>query len=57
MEFGATGCIPCDMMQPILENLRKSFKDRLNVIFVHVRGGTDSGRAVRDKIDTRADFF
>lgn len=37
IEFGATGCIPCDMMQPILENLRKSFKDRLNVIFVHVR--------------------
>lgn len=37
IEFGATGCIPCDMMQPILENLRKSFKDRLNVVFVHVR--------------------
>jgi thiol-disulfide isomerase/thioredoxin len=36
IEFGATGCIPCDMMQPILENLRKSFKDRLNVVFVHV---------------------
>jgi thioredoxin 1 len=37
IEFGATGCIPCDRMQPILENLRKSFKDRLNVVFVHVR--------------------
>jgi thiol-disulfide isomerase/thioredoxin len=36
IEFGATGCIPCDMMQPILENLRKSFQDRLNVVFVHV---------------------
>jgi len=37
IEFGATGCILCDMMQPILENLRKSFKERLNVVFVHVR--------------------
>ncbi len=37
IEFGATGCIPCDRMQPILENLRKSFKDRLNVVFIHVR--------------------
>jgi thioredoxin 1 len=35
-EFGATGCIPCDMMQPILDGLRKDYKDKLNVIFVHV---------------------
>jgi len=35
-EFGATGCIPCDMMQPILDNLRKKYPDRLNVVFVHV---------------------
>jgi len=37
IEFGATGCIPCDRMQPILENLRKTFKDHLKVVFVHVR--------------------
>ena len=36
-EFGASGCVPCDMMQPILENLRKKFPDRLNVLFVHVQ--------------------
>ncbi len=36
-EFGATGCIPCDMMQPILENMRKKYGDRLNVVFAHVR--------------------
>lgn len=35
-EFGATGCIPCDMMQPILDELRKDYKDKLNVVFVHV---------------------
>jgi thioredoxin 1 len=37
VEFGAEGCVPCDMMQPILDNLRKKFPDRLNVVFVHVR--------------------
>lgn len=36
-EFGATGCIPCDMMQPILDKLRKNYPDKLNVVFVHVR--------------------
>jgi thioredoxin 1 len=36
VEFGATGCVPCDMMQPILENLRKKYQDRLNIVFVHV---------------------
>ncbi|UCE54983.1 MAG: thioredoxin family protein [Desulfobacterales bacterium] len=37
VEFGATGCIPCDMMQPILDKLRKKYPDSLNVVFVHVR--------------------
>jgi len=37
IEFGATGCIPCDRMQPILENLRKKFPNTLNVVFVNVR--------------------
>jgi len=36
IEFGATGCVPCDMMQPILENLRKKYPDKLNVVFLHV---------------------
>lgn len=36
IEFGATGCIPCDMMQPILDSLKKKFPDTLNVEFVHV---------------------
>jgi len=37
VEFGATGCIPCDMMQPILESLRMKFGSKLNVVFVQVR--------------------
>lgn len=36
VEFGATGCVPCDMMQPILEKLKTAHAGRLNVVFVHV---------------------
>lgn len=36
VEFGAKGCIPCDMMQPILDKLRKNYPGRLNVVFSHV---------------------
>jgi len=36
VEFGAAGCVPCDMMQPVLENLRKKYQERLNIVFVHV---------------------
>lgn len=37
VEFGAAGCPACDMMQPIVDNLRKNYSDRLNVVFVPVR--------------------
>jgi thioredoxin 1 len=36
VEFGATGCVPCDMMTPILADLRKKYPGKLNVLFVHV---------------------
>ena len=37
VDFGATGCKPCDMLAPILDALREKYKDNLNVVFVHVR--------------------
>jgi thiol-disulfide isomerase/thioredoxin len=36
IDFGATGCGPCDRMTPILTDLEKKYKDKLNVVFVHV---------------------
>jgi len=36
VDFGSTGCRPCDMMTPILESLRKKYEGKLNVLFVHV---------------------
>jgi len=36
IEFGATGCTACDMMQPILSDLEKRFFGAMNVVFVHI---------------------
>lgn len=36
-QFGASGCAPCDRMQPILDKLRKKYPDQLDVVFVNVR--------------------
>jgi thiol-disulfide isomerase/thioredoxin len=37
VDFGATGCRPCDMMAPILADLKKKYDGKLNVLFVHVQ--------------------
>ncbi len=36
VDFGSTGCVPCDMLAPILDRLREKYKGKLNVLFVHV---------------------
>jgi thioredoxin 1 len=36
VDFGSTGCVPCDMLAPILETLRKKYEGKVNVIFIHV---------------------
>jgi len=37
VDFGADGCLPCDMMAPILKDLGEKYAGRANVVFVHVR--------------------
>jgi len=37
VDFGASGCQPCEMMAPILETLKKKYEGKANVLFVHVR--------------------
>lgn len=36
VDFGSTGCVPCDMMAPILETLREKYNGKVDVLFVHV---------------------
>jgi thiol-disulfide isomerase/thioredoxin len=36
VEFGGPGCPPCEMMTPILADLKKKFTGKLNVLSIHV---------------------
>lgn len=37
VDFGADGCRPCEMMTPIIENLKTKYSGKANILFVHVR--------------------
>lgn len=36
VDLGAGKCVPCKMMAPILEELKKEYEGRLNVVFIDV---------------------
>jgi thiol-disulfide isomerase/thioredoxin len=36
VDFGSTGCQPCDMLAPILQTLKTKYAGKVNVLFVHV---------------------
>jgi len=37
IELGSVGCAPCNMMAPILDEIEKEYKGRVNVIFYDIR--------------------
>lgn len=36
IDLGATECIPCKMMAPIIEELQKEYAGRVDIIFIDV---------------------
>ncbi|HOP79508.1 MAG TPA: thioredoxin family protein, partial [Armatimonadota bacterium] len=36
VDFGADGCKPCEMMAPILDELREEYGEKLNIVFIQV---------------------
>ena len=44
LDLGATKCIPCKMMAPILEELKKEYPGRMQVEFIDVWQNEDAGR-------------
>jgi thioredoxin 1 len=36
LEFGSTGCTVCKQMEPVLEEMRKLEKPKVNVIFLNI---------------------
>jgi len=36
VDLGATSCIPCKMMAPIIEELKKEYEGRASIVFIDV---------------------
>ena len=44
VDLGAGKCIPCKMMAPILEDLKKTYAGRMDVVFIDVWQNPDAGK-------------
>ncbi len=47
LELGSVGCIPCEQMRPVMDKLSKTYKGKLEVIFVDVRVDRKAGQRYR----------
>ena len=52
IELGSVKCIPCKMMQPIMDEIEKEYPDQVKVVFHDV--WTDEGRPYAQKYGIRA---
>lgn len=51
IELGSVKCIPCKMMQPIMEEIEEEYKGQVEIIFYDVR--TAEGEPYAQKYDVR----
>ncbi len=52
VDVGATTCIPCRMMAPILEEVKKEYAGRAAVIFIDAFDQANAGKAKAFKVMT-----
>lgn len=57
VDLGATKCVPCKMMAPILEELKKDFAGRMDVVFIDVWENANAGQSFGIKIIPTQIFF
>jgi thioredoxin 1 len=50
VDLGATTCIPCKQMAPILEELKREFAGRMDVEFIDVRANPAAAKPYRIKL-------
>ena len=50
VDLGAKTCVPCKMMAPILEELKKEYQGRAEIIFIDVWDEANKGKARKFKI-------
>ena len=57
VDLGSTTCIPCKMMAPILDDLKKAYVGKMDVQFIDVREDPDAGGKYGVKIIPTQIFF
>jgi len=57
LDLGATKCIPCKMMAPILEDLKKEYAGRMNVEFIDVWENENAGNEYKVEIIPTQIFY
>ncbi len=57
LDLGATKCIPCKMMAPILEELAREYKGKLKVEFIDVWENPDAARKYGIRVIPTQIFF
>ncbi len=57
LDLGSVSCIPCKMMAPILEELKKEYEGRLQVEFIDVMANPDAGRSYHLSLIPTQIFF
>ena len=57
LDLGSGTCIPCKMMEPVLEELRKEYAGRLRVDYIDVRESADAVEMFEVKIIPTQIFF
>ena len=57
VDLGADKCIPCKMMAPILEELKKDFAGKLEVVFIDVWKNADEGSKYKIRVIPTQIFY
>lgn len=57
LDLGATKCIPCKMMAPILEELKKTYAGKLDVVFIDVWEKPDEAKQYKINLIPTQIFF
>ena len=47
LELGSIGCIPCEQMKPVMQKLRESYTNKLEVVFIDVKKDHDAAERFR----------
>lgn len=57
VDLGAKKCVPCKLMAPILEELDRDYKGKLDVVFIDVWENSDAGNKYKIRVIPTQIFF